>query len=66
MGRAKAMGGSWAGRMRCARDMGSPGIDEDGRSSDRTQQGIVVTVVVVAIVRFQRSEGVRVRETRDW
>ena len=43
-------------------DMGSAGVGEDGRRGDRTQQGSMVTVVVV---RFQRGEGVRVRETRD-
>ena len=47
-------------------DMGSAGVSEDGRRGDRTQQGSMVTVVVVGIVRFQRGEGVRVRETRDW
>ncbi len=44
---------------------GGSGGGEDGRRGDRTQQGRV-TVVVVGIVRFQRGEGVRVRETRDW
>jgi hypothetical protein len=62
--------------MRCARegaedrltkeDMGSSGVGEDGRRGDRTQQGSIVTVVVVGIVIFQRGEGVRVRETKDW
>ncbi len=70
MGRVKGMGGSWTGRMRCARegrkkDMGSAGVGEDGRRGDRTQQGSMMTVVVVGIVRFQRGEGVRVTETRD-
>jgi hypothetical protein len=64
------MGGSWAGRMRCARegrtDIDSAGVGEDGRRVDRAQQGSMVTVVVGGIVRFQRGEGVRVRETRDW
>ncbi len=77
MGRVKGMGGSWVGLMRWAREgrtdsrrrtyMSSSGVGEDGRRGDRTQQGsIVVTVVVVGIVRFQRGEGVRVKETRDW
>ncbi len=47
-------------------DMSSAGVGEDGRRGDRTQQGSMVTVVIVGIVRFQRDEGVRVRETRDW
>ncbi len=47
-------------------DMGSAGVGEDGGRGDRTQQGSMVTVVIVGIVRFQRGEGVRVRETRDW
>ncbi len=47
-------------------DMGSAGVSEDGRGDDGTQQGSMVTVAVVGIVRFQRGEGVRVRETRDW
>ncbi len=44
-------------------DMGSAGVSEDGR---RDEQGSTVTVVGVGIVRFQRGEGVRVREARDW
>ncbi len=47
-------------------DMGSAGVGEDGGRGDRTQQGSMVTVVIVGIVRFQRGEGVGVRETRDW
>ncbi len=47
-------------------DMGSAGVGKDGRRGDRTQQGSMVTIVVVGIVRFQRGERVRVRETRDW
>jgi hypothetical protein len=47
-------------------DMISAGVGEDGGRGDKTQQGSMVTVVVVGIVRFQRGEGVRVRETRDW
>jgi hypothetical protein len=46
--------------------MGSAGVGEDGRRGDKTQQGSMVTVVVVGIVRFQRGKSVRVRETRDW
>ncbi len=46
------------------KDMGSSGGGKDGRRGDRTQQGRVVTGVVVGIVRFQRGEGVRVRKTR--
>jgi hypothetical protein len=71
------MGGSWAGRMRCARegstnkltkeDMGSAGVGEDGGRGDRAQQGsMMIVVVVVGIVRFQRGEGVGVRKTRGW
>ncbi len=48
-------------------DMGSAGVGKDGRRGDRTQQGSMMTVVVVGIVRFQRGEGVvSVRKTRDW
>ncbi len=47
-------------------DMGSTGVGEDGGRGDRTQQGSMVTVVVVGIFRFQRGEVVGVRETRDW
>ncbi len=46
------------------KDMSSSGVGKDGRGGDRTQQGNIVTGVVVGIVRFQRGEGVRVRETR--
>ncbi len=46
-------------------DMCSAGVGEDRRRGDRTQQGSMVTVVVV-IIRFQRGEGVRIREARDW
>ncbi len=46
------------------KDMGSAGVGKDGRRGDRTQQGSMVTVVV-GIIRFQRGEGVRVREMRD-
>ncbi len=48
------------------KDMGSAGVGEDGGRGDRTEQGSMVTVVVVGIVRFQRGEGVGVRETRNW
>ena len=47
-------------------DMGSTGVGEDGGRADRAQQGSMMTVVVVGIVRFQRGEGVGVRETRGW
>ena len=47
-------------------DMGSAGVGEDGGRGDRTQQGSMVTVVIVGIVRFQRGEGVGVRKTRGW
>ncbi len=47
-------------------DMCSAGVGEDGRRGGRTQQGSMVTVVVVRIVRFQRGEGVRGREARDY
>ncbi len=46
------------------KDMGSTGVGKDGRGGDRTQKGRMVTGV--GIVRFQRGEGVRVRETRGW
>ncbi len=55
------------GEDRLAKEcMGSAGVGEDGGRGDRTQQGSMVTIVVVEIVRFQRGEGVRVEETRDW
>ncbi len=47
-------------------DMGSAGVGEDGGGGDRAQQGSMVIVIVVGIVRFQRSEGVGVRKTRGW
>jgi hypothetical protein len=47
-------------------DMGSAGVGEDGGRGDRTQQGSMVTVVIVGTVRLQSDEGVGVRETRDW
>ena len=34
------------------KDMGSAGVGKDGRRGDRAQQGSMVTVVVVGIVRF--------------
>jgi hypothetical protein len=46
--------------------MCSARVGEDGRRGDRAQQGSMVTVVVVGIVRFQRGEGVRVGDTRGW
>ena len=48
------------------KDMGSAGVGKDGRRDNRAQQWSMVRVVVVGIVRFQRGEGVRVRETRGW
>ena len=48
------------------KDMGSAGVGKDGRRDDRAQQGSMVRVVVVGIVRFQRGEGVGVRKTRGW
>ena len=48
---------------RSKKDMSSAGVGKDGRRDDRAQQGSMVRVVVVGIVRFQRGEGVRVRET---
>jgi hypothetical protein len=48
------------------KDIGSSGVGKDGRRGDRTQQVNMVTGFVVGIVRFQRGEGVRVRETRGW
>ncbi len=47
-------------------DMGSAGVGEDGGGGDRAQQGSMVIVVVVGIVRFQRGEGIGVRKTRGW
>ncbi len=47
-------------------DMGSVGVGEDEGRGDRAQQGSMMTVVVVGIVRFQRGEGVGVRKTRGW
>ena len=47
-------------------DMGSAGVGEDGGRGDRAQQGRMMTVVVVGIVRFQRGEGVGVEEARGW
>ena len=47
-------------------DMGSTGVGEDGERSDRAQQGSIMIVVLVGIVRFQRGEGVGVREARGW
>ena len=48
------------------KNMGSTGVGKDGRGGDRTQKGRMMTGVIVGIVRFQRGEGVRVRETRRW
>ena len=36
------------------KDMGSTGVGEDGGRSDRAQQGSMMIVVLVGIVRFQR------------
>ncbi len=47
-------------------DMGSTGVGEDGGRGDRAQPRSMMTVVIVGIVRFQRGEGVGVRETRGW
>jgi hypothetical protein len=47
-------------------DLGSAGVGEDGVRGDRAQQGSMMTVVVVGIVRFQRGEGFGVREARGW
>ncbi len=47
-------------------DMGSTGVGKDGGRDDRAQQGRVMTGVVIGIIRFQRGEGVGVRETRSW
>ncbi len=47
-------------------DISSAGVGEDERRGDRTQQGSMVTVVVIGIVGFQRGEGVRLRKMRDW
>ena len=48
------------------KDMGGAGVGEDGGRGDRAQQGSMMTVVVVGIVRFQRGEGVGVSEARGW
>ena len=46
--------------------MVSAGVGKDGRRGNRTQQGSMVTVVVVVgIVKFQRGEGVRVNERNE-
>ena len=74
MGRVKGIGGSWAGRMRCAREGRADsrrrawvaGVSEDGGGGDRAQQGSMMIVVVVGIVRFQRGEEVGVRKARGW
>ncbi len=47
-------------------DMGSAGVGKDRGRGDRAQQESMMTVVLVGIVRFQRGEGVGVRETRGW
>ena len=47
-------------------DMGSTGVGEDRGRGDRAQQGSMMTGVVIGIVRFQRGEGVGVREARGW
>ncbi len=60
LGRAHEVGKRGEDRL-TKEDMGSAGVGEDGRRGDRTQQGSMVTVVVVGIVRFQRGEGVRVK-----
>jgi hypothetical protein len=43
-------------------DMGSTGVGKDRGRDDRAQQGSMMTGVVIGIVRFQRGEGVGVRE----
>ena len=47
-------------------DMGSTAVGEDRGWGDRAQQGSMMTGVVIGIVRFQRGEGVGVREARGW
>ena len=47
-------------------DMGTTGVGEDRGWGDRAQLGSVMTEVVIGIFRFQRSEGVGVREARGW
>ncbi len=64
LGRAHEVGKRGEDRL-TKEDMGSSGVGKDGGRGDRTQQGSMVTVVIVEIVRFQRGEGVGVRETRD-
>ncbi len=65
LGRAHEVGKREEDRL-TKEGMGSAGVGKDGRRGDRTQQGSMMTVVVVGIVRCQHDEGVRVRETRDW
>jgi hypothetical protein len=63
LGRAHKVGKRGEDRL-SKEDMGSTGVGEDGGRSDRAQQGSMLTVVVVGIVRFQRGEGVGVRKAR--
>ena len=65
LGRAHKVGKRWEDRLP-QKNMGGAGVGEDGGRGDRAQQGRMMTVVVVGIVRFQRGEGVGVGETRSW
>ena len=61
LGRAHKVGKRGEDRL-TKEDMGSAGVGEDGGRGDRIQQGSMVTVVIVGIVRFQRGEWVGLRE----
>ncbi len=64
MGRASEV--SQRGENRLAKeDMRCTGIGKDERGSNRTKQGSMGRVIV-GIVRFQRGEGIGVKEPRDW
>jgi hypothetical protein len=65
LGRAHKVGKRGEDRLP-QKNMGGAGVGEDGGGGDRAQQGRMMTVVVVGIVRFQRGEGVGVREARGW
>ena len=66
LGRAHEVCERGEDRLSSKEDMGSTGVGEDGGRGDRAQQGRMMTVVVVGIVRFQRGEGVGVRKATSW
>ncbi len=65
MGRAHEMCKGGEDRL-TKEDMGSTGVGKDRGRDYRAQQGSMITGVVIGIVRFQRGEGVGVREARGW